>query len=96
MSLDKADAEAIAEKLGAKIISGGDHELAYIVIHDVAVGRFGIRRSRKASHDYIASQIHCSQSFAKGLAECSKSLDDYVSNLHARRVLPAEDPRKGI
>lgn len=53
------DAVAIAQKLGAEIVRGREHDLAIFRYGGRWIGQFGIRRASKGvGHDYIPMQLH--------------------------------------
>jgi len=81
----------IVEKLRAQnVTTRSDEHDEYVVMHDgVAVARFGIRRSsqKNKGHDYVSGELGVGPNFAKNLAWCPKSRDDYL-----RKIGAIEDP----
>jgi len=72
----------IVRKLEAVDVSdSGDEHDTYFVYHDNrVVASFGIRRSSKKDmgHDHIPRELHVGAHFAKLLARCPKTRDDYL------------------
>lgn len=81
------DAKKIAEKLGARIKPGKGHDIAKIYVNNKFIGQFGIRRSKKAGHDYIPSQIHTTMNNAIGLAKCTVKRDDWENELREKGII---------
>lgn len=85
----------ITKELAVKIVSkleavelttrGAAHDIYGVYHEDVLVARFGIRRgSRKdAGHDHIPGELGVSVGFARLLAQCPKSRDDYLRQIGA-------------
>jgi hypothetical protein len=75
----------IVDKLRAeKITTRSDEHDEYVVMHDgVAVARFGIRRSSNwnKGHDYVPGELGVGPNFAKNLAWCPKSRDDFLRQI---------------
>ena len=86
--LTGAAAVAIAEKLDAEISEGRKHTGAVIRINGTYIGRFGIRRNKDASHNYIPAQIGITMREALGLALCTLYKPDYEKILRKNRKLP--------
>ena len=81
-------AVTIAEKLGAEISEGRKHTGAVIRINGTYIGRFGIRRGKVASHNYIPKQIGITMKDALGLARCTPYKLDYEESLRNNGKLP--------
>ena len=81
--LTKDHALAIAQKLGAEPAAHASksHDTMAIYHDDIYVTSFGIRRGsrRNQSHSHIPKDIGVTPHFARELAECSKSLEDWVA-----------------
>jgi hypothetical protein len=63
----------------------------YGVFHNgVLVASFGIRRgsSKDMGHDFIPKEINVRTSFAKQLAICTKSREDYLREIKLLPALP--------
>ena len=79
--------EQIAKKLRAIVESGSKHDIASVWANGKLIGTFGIRRSRKAGHPYIPSQIYVSEIEALRLASCKMTYGDYVDVLREKNLL---------
>ena len=82
--ITKELALAIVDKLGAENHGGSSHD-QYVVYDDddEAVALFSIRRGsqKNKGHDYIPGEIGVGPNFAKQLARCTKSRNDYLKKL---------------
>ena len=85
VELKRSDAEAIAKKLNAEIRPQTKHDVAYVKVDDVLVGKYGIRRDRGAPHSYIPKQIGVSASEAKRLSTCTMSKEQYEKKIRNSR-----------
>lgn len=83
------DANAIAKKLKAEIVSGRRHDIARIRIDGRNVIQFGIRRGsrRDLGHNFVAAQIHVSQNQAKALARCTISREEWIAILREKGLI---------
>ena len=79
---------AIADKLDAEVSEGRNHTKAVVRINGVYIGQFGIRRNKKAGHDYIPRQIYVTMKQALELARCSLYKADYARILREQGKLP--------
>ena len=86
--IDGKAARKIAAKLGAEIKSGRGHEKAIVRVGGVYIGQFGLRRSKKTGHDYVAEQIGVPMSTARSIAACTIDKDGYEAILRERGKLP--------
>ena len=76
--------EAIARKLNAEVRPGRKHDRV-IVRHDgVWVASFGLRRDKRATHNYIPGQIFVSPRQCRDLVECPLSADGYYQILREK------------
>ncbi len=75
----------IASKLEAVDESDpGDEHDTYAVYHNnVLVVAFGVRRSSQKNkrHDHIPKELQVGPNFAKQLAQCTKSKEDYFRKI---------------
>jgi hypothetical protein len=84
----------ITKKLGGQIQRGqGAHDLVLLFHDETLVATFGLRRGseKDKGHDHIPSQIHVSPNFAKQLAQCSKSREDWIAALRQRGLIPTNN-----
>ena len=75
-------AEKIAAKLKAIPISkGGAHEIMGVYQGRQLIASFGIRRGseKDKGHDHVQKELNVSTRFAKELAICTKSRDQWVA-----------------
>lgn len=87
--LTQADARKIANKLKAGIKPGRRHDLAIFRHKGIRIAQFGISRgSKEQSHDYISRQLYITAKQCREFLECSLSLEQYVSILVAKQLLP--------
>lgn len=94
--IDADSAGTIARKLDGDFAEGRKHTNVVIRIDGTYIGRFGLRRGRNTSHNYIPAQIGTTMQVALGLARCSLYKSDYVASLRERGVLPSPpDPECG-
>lgn len=85
--IDKTLAKKIAKKLKAAMDDKKSkvHDYALVYHENVLVASFGIRRSSKKTkpHDHVPKELRVSPHFAKDLANCPKSRDDYLREIGA-------------
>ena len=86
--IDGKAARKIASKLEAEIKSGRGHEKAIVRVDGVYIGQFGLRRSKKTGHDYVAEQIGVPMSAARDIAACTIDKAGYEAILRERGKLP--------
>jgi hypothetical protein len=81
---DKLEGRAITTKNAA-------HDVYGIYHNDQLIAQFGIRRgsSKDAGHDHVQKELNVSTGFAKQLAICTRSRDDF---LRGRNLLPQLPP----
>jgi len=80
--ITKELADKIAKKLQAVQLSpGGAHVLMGIYHNGLLVAQFGIRRGseKDKGHDHVQKQIKVSTRFAKELAICTKSREQWIN-----------------
>jgi len=88
--ITKEFAKEIAKKLNAQIdSSSAAHDLASVFHEATLVAQFGIRRSprKDAGHDHIPRDLFVSARFAKELAWCPKSRQDWIDEMIAQGVI---------
>ena len=79
--ITKTHAYKIQKKLGGEIITKNkNHDRVKILVDNVCVASFGIRRGSKRSkgHGHIPKELKCSPRFCRELADCTKSQDDWI------------------
>ena len=81
---DQREALAIAQKLDAEIITGREHDLALIRWQGRLIGKYGIRRDRRAPHPYIPKQIGLKLREAIQLARCPMTAQRYFELMRER------------
>ena len=87
--IDGLAAHRIAAKLGAEIRKGrGKHKKVIVRVDGVYIGQFGLRKSKKTGHDYVADQIGVPMSAARSIAACTIDMDGYRTILRERGKLP--------
>jgi hypothetical protein len=83
----------IRDKLVAQNITpkGAPHDVYGVFHNNLLVAQFGIRRGsqKDLGHDHVQKELNVSTGFAKQLAICTRSRDDY---LRERHLLPLEEP----
>ena len=81
--ITKELAVKIADKLEAEILEAGAHDLAVVHYNGQIVATFGIRRAseKDKGHDHIPGNIFVGPGFAKLLAQCPKSREDWLEKL---------------
>jgi hypothetical protein len=93
--ITKEMAIKIVKKLEAAKRAGPNlaHDLYDVYHNDILIASFGVRRSsdRDIGHDHIPHAIGVGTGFAKGLAQCPNSRDDYLRKVGAL----APDPDAG-
>jgi hypothetical protein len=87
--LTKDQAEAIARKLRAVMISGRRHDLAAVKYNGQTIAQFGIRRGsrRDQGHDYIPGQIHVTRQQATLLAQCPMSFEEWIAVMRQKGLI---------
>ncbi len=77
----------IARKLDAVNESdpSDEHDTFAIYHNEILVAAFGIRRSsqKNKGHDHIPKELQVGPNFAKQLAQCTKSKNDYLRKIGA-------------
>lgn len=90
-------ARAIVDKLQAESITtrSDEHDRFGVFHGDRLVASFGIRRSsqRNKGHDHIPRELGVGPHFAKDLAWCPKSRNDYLRHIG---VLPEEEEEANL
>ncbi len=79
--ITKELAEKIAKKLKARLISSaGPHDMMGVYHGDRLIKRFSLRRGseKDKGHDHVQKDIGVSTRFAKELAICTKSREQWV------------------
>ncbi len=89
--ITKELAQKIIRKLGAvSLQSGGAHEIYGVLEGDVLIASFGLRRGseKDKGHDHIPNDLHVGPGFAKALAQCTKSRDEWLQLMKHKGLLP--------
>lgn len=91
VQITKQMAKKIAKKLKATIDSesSSSHDHAMILHEGALVADFGIRRGsrRDAGHDHIIEELQINAHFAKELASCPKSREDWIDAMRDKGVI---------
>ena len=78
-NIETKHARLIASKLEAREKAGAKHDLQIIEVEGKEIARFGIQRgSKQQNHNYVPGQLFIDKQFALGLANCPKSLEDWI------------------
>lgn len=90
--LNKQDAQKIRKKLKAKQdkkIKGRPHEMWEVFHNGLVIAQFGIRHgsNNDAGHGHLPAQLHVSPSYCKELAVCTKSRDEYITEMQNQGVI---------
>lgn len=87
VQLTKDHARAIARKLQAVDISAkrSAHQEYGVFYDGILVASFGVRRGsrRNQGHDHLPGDLDISMRFAKDLANCPRSREDYLRAIGA-------------
>jgi hypothetical protein len=92
--ITKELAQKIVKKLDAvRLQSGGAHDIFGVWEGGFLIASFGMRRGseKDMGHDHIPNDLHVGPNFAKGLAQCPKSRDDWLVVMRQKRLLPNLD-----
>lgn len=82
----------IVKKLDGQIARGKGAHDEYDVYHDGQyVVTLSIRRgsNREQGHDFMQRDLHCNTSFAKQLAQCTASREDWVAMMIQKGYITA-------
>src|SRR5258708_37821008 len=82
--IQKDEALAIAQKLGAALDPDGAHQIATFEFDGKAILTFGIRHGKKGGHGHLVGRygnLRMSETKVMALANCTMSKDEYVQYL---------------
>lgn len=87
--LTKDDAQAIADKLGARIKTAKAHDIAIIEYDGKRITQFGIRRGsrRDQSHNHLPGSLFIGPHAVKELAICTMSYDDWIQVMKEKGLI---------
>src|SRR5260370_13143469 len=86
----KADAEAIAAKIGAKVAPDGKHQKAFFYHGGKLILRFGIRHGRNTGQGHFEGENHqlkLSATKALALSRCNITTDEYIQILTPKGLI---------
>lgn len=88
---NKKDAEAIAQKLNARIIAKKRHDIAQFWYEGKLIVWYGIRRGSQAnlSHDYIPQQLKITPHQCREFRICTMDLDALITSLKEKGIIPS-------
>jgi hypothetical protein len=91
----REDAEKIAKKLGAKdeTTKGDEHDEMVVYFEGKYWARFGISRgsSKESPHNHVHRNLNISPHFAKELAVCTKSREQYFEKVGLIKPEPSKE-----
>jgi hypothetical protein len=86
----KKDAEVIAEKLNARIVTGKRHDIAQFWHEGKLIVWYGIRRGSQANlpHNHIPRQLNITPHQCREFRICKMDLDALIVSLRAKGIIP--------